>query len=310
MTEVGARLAIQHLPKLVDFDCSFSLQAILNLQQTQVDADISQQPQGVRRYLLSDLRCGAWDEDTALHSWQHVRGGLPAALQLCPFVIRVEMSGIEGLNDQDLKALKALDNLRHLVLESLFSTRSLTFEGGLQPVLEKFGPASLESLYLGDFNSEIDICALLQHCSNLRSLHLFQLEFIDPHISIGNQPKVWLPHLETLAIYEIWEVPKNVLSLLFRSAPALVSLNLCNVENLTDDLFEEAILLYGFPKLKELFLGCCPNVTERSIDLFLTLDNPLSKITLDCCKKLRDDDVWDGPIQDKNLDLILDLTWI
>ena len=308
VTEVGARLAIQHLPKLVVFDCSFSLQALAQLHRAQVDL-ISQQPQ--YRYLLSELFCGDCsqgdqDEESTIR-WLHVPGGFASSLQLCPFIVSVQLSRVDDLNDEDFKALLTLNCLRCLVLVSV---TSLSIEGGLLPVLEKFGSTSLETLELGEFDAHVDICPILQHCSNLLSMCFFQMNFIDPHPPHHQPPNdnIWLPRLESLMIHgDISQVPKTVLSLLLHSAPALISLYLHHVSFLTDQIFEDAIQSHGFPKLEELSLVDCPHVTERPIDLLLTLDNALNEITLRDCDMSEEHarNVWVKMIEDNHWDVIL-----
>ena len=111
---------------------------------------------------LTDLHC-KWNDNQL----PYARGELAAAIHLCPFVTHVEIHYEDKLKEEDLKALLHLKNLRDFNLGSLI----ISFDDGILPILRKFGANSLERLKLNDV-TEVNVGAIVQHCSNLRSLSL------------------------------------------------------------------------------------------------------------------------------------------
>ena len=160
VTVDGARLAMEYLPKLQIFDCHDTLHVAA--QMFTYGRDSPQLP-GTRipQLPLMNLRC---DRD-----FFHEKGDLAAAIEICPSVVFVNCYALANtFTDEDLKHLLNLKNLRYL---SLAFNENWSFDGGILPILEKFGASILEKLHLQDLQ-EVNISAIAQHCSNLRSLKL------------------------------------------------------------------------------------------------------------------------------------------
>ena len=308
VTGRGTRLAIEHLPNLKTFKCSHSVQVASEMfREGQSDST-------TRKLGLMDLHC-KWP-GIKRNSTPYVRGSLQHAIQLCPFVvhleIEVEREG-DDVTDGDLLALRNLENLRHLVLTSI----GASFDGGILPILEKFGGKSLEFLKLS-FLQRVDVAAIIRHCSNLRSLEFLEIK----QYNVNSSPNPssagavhQLGHLESLSVLQAFmgseRQPKAaVLSLLLRSCPALTKLELVSLNGVTDHVIEQAAIAHSFSKLEVLYLAGCPNITRSTADLlFLTLDCPLRQITLDCdqlnilpkkCKS-----IWKGKAQENGWELKL-----
>ena len=204
------------------------------------------------------------------------KGDLEDAIKLCPSVASVKISWDDTFSDEDLKPLCKLKNLRHLYL---LSTERLTFKG-LLPILQKFGPSTLEKLQL-KWLPEVDISAIAQHCSNLRSLTLdCNFRYLSPTrpLKPAHNRLRSLERLEVVQCDEENTPPAADLFILL-SSPALASLNFYQIESAFDQVMEEVARLYRFPNLRELqFTNCGKTSTERSIECLLKLDNPLEKI--------------------------------
>ena len=200
----------------------------------------------------------------------------------------------EGIKDDDLLALLDLKNLRHLVLAYL----NVSFDEGVLPILEKFGRESLEVLELRLLD-DVNIAAIVRHCSNLRSLTLDEIEDCNGSSpgSVQKSSEViheQLPFLEYFAFSRFNHDPRSgptaaILSLLFRSCPALVKLDLNHLYFLTDQVIEEAARAHGFPKLEMFSIYLCQNIRETSVDLLLSLESPIKKISIKDCKLVSKD---------------------
>ena len=125
----------------------------------------------------------------------YTRSELAAAIQICPFLVRVEIFNDPGFVNDELKVLLGLKQLQCLILEHV----SVSFDGGLLPILQKFGPNSLEKLGLDSVN-DVDVAAIVKHCPNLRSL---LLSGIDRYIQSSHSlqpPQYQLLKLEKLSL--------------------------------------------------------------------------------------------------------------
>ena len=257
---------------------------------------------GNRQLALMDLRI--------INSIPYEEGDLEAAIALCPSVVHVEIETYWGQNtwtDEELKPLLNLKNLRHLCLE--WADR-VTFEGGLLPILRKFGPSTLDKLELKRL-PEVDVSAIAKYCSNLRSRTLESIKrFIAPSRPLKPQDNR-LQRLEHLDMTQSKQFQPYTTAdmLILLSSPALVTLDLYRVGGLSDQVMEEATRLYRFPNLRELRISCCDGNTERSIDCFLSLDNPLQKIELCLKNDGRNDEIlekWESQIKTNNWDLSIE----
>ena len=314
VTPKGARLAMQNLPKLQFFNCHHTLHVAA--QMFKDDRDSSQKLSGteVCQLPLMDLRFGQ-------NNFPYKKGDLESAIALCPSVVHVKIctGWDDTFTDEELKPLLNLKNLQHLSLDNAEDNANrLSFKGGLLPILEKFGPSTLEKLQLEGL-TDVNISAIAKCCSNLRSLTLhFNCQYISPSRPLQAQDNR-LGRLERLKMIQydieesnIWIGPPSLPTaadlLILLSSPALVTLNLSPWDGrLTDQVMEEAALLYGFPNLRELEMGysCNVGISERSIECLLTLDNPLKKISIRRGEVIKHHHVlkWESQAKKNNWDL-------
>ena len=308
MTEAGAFLVLKHLPNLKIFKFNSSLQVVAQMNPIRMASvpdqacASSQQQQSacnrlVRRLPLMNLHC--WPSV----QFPYVSGGLAAAIQCCPSVVQVDIVNVRGIFDRDLRALLDLQNLQHLSLGRM----EVSFEGGLLPILEKFGPDSLEQLELCSL-TEVNVAAIAKHCTNLRSL---SLRSIDRYTPLAHVQSKRLPHqFQSLKHLEMYNDRRHNngaptltdLSFLI-SSPWLIAIELSGLENLSDQLIERMALFHCF--LKRLSLVDCPNVTPYSIDFLLVSDSPIAEINIKSCAKLllTDANKWVKLAQESNWDL-------
>ena len=294
LTARSTRLAIEHLPNLKILDCHDSVQVLSQMFREGVAAQSAphgsswqQQRTGLRQFSLTDLH---WDSYSKKPLVSYERGGLWHAVQLCPFVDHVDINVNEGevVPDSELLALLHLQNLRHLEIARI---RISSFKESIVPILEKFGRDSLEILELSYLNN-VDVAAIVRHCSNLRSLTIFQCNYgpmsCQPTAGAIDQ----LGKLESLTICQGSTPTAPTLAFLMRSCPNLVSLDLANLVGLTDQVIQEAIRAHGFSKLEKLRLSGCSQVTSASMDLLFNMDCPFEKVSLDYCSQLKKNEAY------------------
>ena len=310
------RAAIRHLPKLQILKCYDSVQVVSemfrngSLAAAAAPQDFSsQQPDPITapQLLLKDLYC------FLIRHFQptpYERGSLSTAIQICPFVVHVHIEPSYfpvpvdyAFQDEDLLALLHLKNLRHLVLGHV----NVSFDGGIRPILEKFGKESLEIFELIRLN-DIDIPSIVRLCSNLRTLKFNSCDGPMSHQpSTFNVAHPQLLHLNTLEFIG-WEPTSATLSLLLLSCPVVVKLKLFGLIGLTDQVIEWAAN-HGFSKLEELILFECFSITKTSIDLLLTLESPLKCITISRCQHFSENGEyvpgWQKKADEKNWKLLI-----
>ena len=311
MTKLGARLAIQHLPKLAVFKCHFSLEVIARMFEVSDGHNSLTQlpPNGsstVRRLPLTSLYF------QSSRGLSYVAGFLTTAVRFSPFIVHVEIMDVSRILDQDIRALLELQQLRHLLLESI---DDLSFDCGLLPILRKFGSSSLEHLELV-YIEEIDLAAIVEHCSNLRSLMLINNTCIQSSLQswkLAHQNQ--LLSLQSLCIRhgfadqdeesKIGALSKTDLSGLLLSSPSLVSLKAVYLDAMTDQLIESAAVHHGFSKLKCVEFNGCKNLTRHAIDTLISLDSPIEEIAFSYNRNLteRDKNRWEKIVFKKNWNL-------
>ena len=245
-------------------------------------------------------------------------GRLASAIKLCASVVHVDISLSRGdrFTDRDLKALLHLDQLRHLIISQPLKKALISFAGGLLPVLEHFGPKSLESLQL-EYFPDVNVVAIADHCQKLRSLSLVDVDlFGSPVANFNSVHRHQLPCLKELIIMHMEWDPEEAsstsadLSFLLLSSPELITLKFNSLDEVDDQVFERPALHHGFPRLEKLTISWCDNVTERAIDLLLTLKSPLKMMELDSCQLLTEAhcEVWRKQIHDNNWDTSISFT--
>ena len=306
VTTKGARLAMEHLPKLQFFKCPFSLYVAAKMRRKD-----RKSPQlvgtGIRQLSLMDLRfIGDADEDIDV---PYKRGDLKAAIELCPSIVHVKIRAAwdATFTDKELKSLLKLKNLRHLCVEA---SNSVSFEGGLLPILEKFGPSTLEKLQL-KYLPDVDVSAIAKHCPNLRSLSLVSIErYICRPLKPTENRLNCLEYLEMIQMDNdeigLIRPPPTAADLRILLSPlSLVTLNFAHFDGLSDDLIEEIALSRGFSNLKVADFEFCGGITERSIECLLTLDNPLKKMFVYLMEHSREEylNKWENQAKKNNWDL-------
>lgn len=150
VTVPGARLALENLTKLQIFEWDATYQLIVQIYES-----------GERHPLaLTKMKCGLWSRPL------FPSNRLAMAIHLCPLLNHVDM-GCRFPTSKDIQALLNLDSLKFL---NTGNATDFSFSQDLLPVLQKFGHKSLE--YLGvDFIDEINLGAIVEHCSKLRELY-------------------------------------------------------------------------------------------------------------------------------------------
>ena len=248
-------------------------------------------------------------------------GSLASVIRFAPFVVHVNiLLSIIGdrFTDDDIKALLHLDNLQQLKFSQqpkdepdIVENVPISFHGGIVPLLEKFGPKSLEMLTLKWF-TKIDADAIVQHCSQLRSLNLSYVNLL-----YGSKSELTytfchplLPNLEVLVLCYVCldhdpALPIDISALLL-SSPALVQLNLCGLMNGSiDRVLEKAALHHGFPHLESFIIQVFEDVNPKTIDLMLTLASPLKQMQFFSCPSLKIAHfaAWQKKVRDNKWDL-------
>ena len=315
VTNVGTRLVIKHLPNLVDFKCDDCVTALAQIFQEESSGVGRQSDEmTVRTFGLLNFNCiyGIdFRHDLRYPPLPYVSGRLASAAQLCPFVVHVEFvlanDDISNFMDEDLRALLHLKNLRHLSLDTVWD---ISFNGGLLPILEKFGPNSLESLKLKYF-PDVNFGPIVEHCKKLRSLYLKEITEYNTSQAVPQwRPHHQLPCLEDLRVTQMEddeEIASADLSFLLLSSPELVTLKFKGLNGTDDQVLDRAALHHGFPRLNRFKIGYCENFSERAIDLLLTLSNPLKELNIDSCVRLTMThlEAWHKKILDNNWDTLI-----
>ena len=303
LTTHGIRLAIQHLPNLMILLCKDSVQAAshifregLSISEPSAHDSTLQQTAGsiTRQVSLIDLHCtnSIYLEEDDPILLPYVNGALSSAIQLCPFVVNVYICNVPGVSDEDLRALLNLGQLRCLSLQRI----RISFDGGILPILEKFGKDSLEFLRLA-YLDEVDLPSIVRHCTNLRSLELDDIDQCNgtsssTHLTSVNVGYQQLRYLESLS-FSRFDCPPHGeptaanLSLLLCNCPSLVSVYLSGLNYLTDQVMEQAAIAHGFSQLEDLHVSFCDQITKISVDLLLlTLECPFKKVSFNYCAHL------------------------
>ncbi len=185
-----------------------------------------------------------------------------------------------------LLALKTLQEL--WILVDWVQGSRITFNGGVVPLLQKFG-SSLDSLCIDVPHTSLSL--IMKLCPNLRSLSLYYkgLERTSGTVRQRSRqgpiprwkPELKFEKLEKLVLMvdrRFEEIPTDDLILLFSSSPALMNTYVSNCENLTDAVLEKILKKNLFHNLKILKLYACPGITKKGIELLMRESNPLNLI--------------------------------
>ena len=306
VTQHGVRFALKNLPALKVLRCKWTLQVVaeMSAERGLLSTGDAAVRTAIHHHLpLEELYCDSRSE------LPYVTGCFASAIQLCPNLHTVTLSYLRQATDQDFQDLLAMENLVNLSLEEL---SSISFDGGLLPILTKFGSKTLEKLSLLDFQGPVNVAAILETCPNLRHLKLSRCElFSSPS---DHRPRLLLDRLEHLTIVgrggNSLVSTSAALSILLASCPIVVVVDLYGLNELTDGVLHAAAEVNGFRQLKELNTIFCDFLTTKSVDLLLGLGKSrLNKIYIRYCYQLSNNpakrDEWENLIRSNNLDLIL-----
>ena len=274
------------MPLLKYLRCRSSLHAVAQIVDDHDDSTLKLNSDCTavirRRLSLKELYCAPYQESV----FPFRERGLAAAIQLCPNLSTVEISGRKSstFTDQDLQHLLNLKQLQSLSLNDL----DVSFNGGLLPILKKFGPNSLEILKIDSFKKCVQVDAILEVCPNLEHLTLGFCEWKCSRPSPSNHRLLHLKHLNIFTNpgddVTTLRTPTDLLMLL-ASCPQVAHLYADGFDELNDDLLEKAAAFNGFRCLEFIALARCNNITTRSIDFLLKLkDSPLGLMTIVTCE--------------------------
>jgi hypothetical protein len=237
--------------------------------------------------------------------------------------VKVEL--LTGLTDSDLLGLLSLENVNVLEIYGNDVNTTVTFEGGVVPLLKGFG-SSLKDLKLSCLK-DVNIRAIIDFCPKLQSLWLALKESYSTTVRakedaepyhhskrcrMEQKPSV-LKNLEKLRVFYPLESEDpsgeakissgDLLSLL--SSPSLIDIEIFHCDNLTDYIFERASEIHQFLSLEKLTVCRCQSLTRRGIDVVMNKKTPLKTIEIWNCDNITDEDIdfWISNADSENWDL-------
>ena len=294
VTNDGMVIAFENLPDLKELLSSLPIQVLAELS--------------VRfpQYSLTLLEC-------CLNYCYYEIGSLWLAAFLCSSKIKkVKIEIQKGITNVELLGLLQLKNLCELSIDGTDDggEESLTFDGGVAPLLMAFGSKSLTSLKLKNLEMKIDIGVILETCPLLSTLSLKNINLKQPE-RFGIRRI--LPKLKFLCLRgddEYDPFPSYYLTSLL-SSPDLCEVDINYVRALTDQVLFDAASHNQFSKLEllKIALADSDTVTKKGIDLFLKNTNILKKIILRECDSIKQKDVveWKSLIITNNWQLVLEI---
>ena len=228
-----------------------------------------------------------------------------------------------AVKDQELLGLLHLERLHGLSIcgDSLFPCGA-TFNGGVLPLLKKFGPTSLTSLFLCYIDNGINIRTIVEYCPLLEKLDIetFEVEGTeaspdqsDLRPSKRIKSDFILEKLKILKLYrmsiDVGDISSENLDLLL-SSPALVKLVFDLSGTLNDSSLRKAENLHQFRNLEELEFIACPNLTNQGIDIFMSEHNSLKVLKIDSCEPWEQEvEEWRKMAREKNWALDIEYTY-
>jgi hypothetical protein len=306
ITKKGVQIALRNLPCLKQCKTDHHRVPVQFLAEMhQPDWNIKRL-KDIRKYSLDSLYLGDWilNDDTH-YSIPYSSGSLGLVASLCPSVTSVKVKLLTGLTDSDLLGLLCLENVNVLDIHGYDVNTTVTFEGGVVPLLKGFG-SSLKKLVLCCLKA-VNIRAIIDYCPKLQSLWLALNESYSTTVSAKEDAEPYhhskrcrmerkplvLRNLEKLhVIYDNEEgkiSSEDLLSLL--SSPSLIDINISNCSNLTDYIIEKASEIHQFLGLEDLTLYFCEYVTRKGIDVVMNNKTPLKAIEIYSCGNITEDDI-------------------
>jgi hypothetical protein len=295
-------VALDNLPELNVLCHESLLDGLAEIAQSAIDRELK-----FPKYSLTTLYVLV--EETVYKS-----GTLKQSLLLCPNVTKVHFwLKMEGFKDVDLLSLLSLKTLRVLIIRycprikvtereelGIFG-RNLTFEGGVFPLLKKFGNSitilSLEGSFLN-----VNIPGIIELCPNVQTLSFWCEHYQTPSSieharnTLNNMKQPVLKKLEKLYISSWYsddnDIPSEYLLVLLSSA-SLGFVNIKGCRILTDEILQRAADLHSFRNLEYLSIYFCHSVTKKGVDVFMQEKNPLKHICLLSCRGITGEDYMD-----------------
>ncbi len=314
ITNQGIKTALDNLPFLKILRNEATIDGLAEIAQNAADQGLP-----FPKYALSALYI--------LTETVYKAGSLEKSVLLCPYITKVDMTLMcDGIvKDADLVSLLSLKNLYILKIDQILPVNfnevtfrysgGITFEGGVLPLLKKFGN-SLKKLELDVFFLDLDILTIMQFCHKLQYLYLHMRSKFDrwpkeeEKKSVNKREIPILKHLEELmlcsddSLHSL--VPEDiVLTLLSSPLLSFISIKLFN--NLTDKIIRKATHVNSFRHLERLWLTYCNEVTKYGVNLFLQQNNPLKSLKLIRCDKITFEDSieWEETLTKNNWELEL-----
>lgn len=319
ITNQGIQTALDNLPFLKILWNEATLDGLSEIAQNAADQGLP-----IPKYALPALYI--------LKETVYKAGSLEKSVLLCPYITKVDMTLMcDGIvKDADLVSLLSLKSLYILEIDQRLPDNisindvtfrysgGITFEGGVLPLLKKFGN-SLKKLKLGVFFLDLDILSIMQFCHKLQYLYLHMRSKFDrwpkeEQKSVNKREIPILKHLEKLilcsddSLHSL--VPEEiVLSLLSSPLPFSIFISIKLFNNLTDKIIRKATHVNFFRHLVTLWLFHCNEVTKYGVNLFLQQNNPLKSLKLHRCDKITFEDSieWEETLTKNNWELELQI---
>ena len=308
ITKKGIQVALINLPFLKKFEIpggpSFAVPVQFLAEMHQSDWNIKQL-KDIRKYSLESLNLAWLPYDSKFISFPYTSGSLGLVASLCPSVTVVKVEFITGLTDSDLLGLLSLENVKELEIHGNDVNTTVTFEGGVVPLLKGFG-SSLKKLVLSNLKA-VNIRAIIDFCPKLQYLWLFN-ESYSTTVSAKEDAKPYhskrcrmeqkplvLRNLEKLRVIHYCGDEENEISsedlLSLLSSPSLIYIDFFASDHLTDYIFERASEIHQFLSLEKLTVCRCPSLTRRGIDVVMNNKTPLKAIEIYYCDNITEDDI-------------------
>ena len=148
ITRKGMYTALVNLPFLKELKISDNCRAVPVEFLAEIHQPYwnSKRLKDIRKYSLESLYLGGWALDSEHHfsvfdestmDLPYTDGGnLGLVASLCPSVTSVKVYCLRGLTDSDLLGLLCLENVNELKIGGYDGLSSVTFEGGVVPLLK------------------------------------------------------------------------------------------------------------------------------------------------------------------------------
>jgi hypothetical protein len=320
ITKKGIQTALFNLPFLKKFEipggysCPVPVQLLAEIHQP--DWSIKHL-KDIRKYSLDSLCLRDWilyygtHYHTPFFGVPYTSGSLGLVASLCPSVTLVKVDLIIGLTDSEMLGLLSLENVNELGIIGNDVDTTVTFEGGVVPLLKRFG-STLKELGLS-YLDDVNVRAIIDFCPKLQSLTLDSNGNYSTTVSakkdaepyhhskrckIEQNPSM-LKNLEKLCVniadysedlVEERNISSEDLLSLF-SSPSLIDIQMFESDYLTDYVFERASEIHQFLSLEKLKLCRCQSLTRRAIDVVMNKKTPLKTIDILDCDNISDVDI-------------------